>query len=116
MSFKSKVPFKERFENSQNIMSKYPDRIPVICERLQNTTKDIPDIDKNKYLIPNDLTIGQFMYVIRKRLRLFPEKGLFFFINGFIPSSSALLYDIYHTHHDPDGFLYIQYSGENTFG
>ena len=31
-------------------------------------------------------------------------------------SAAALMSDIYQDHKDEDGFLYITYSGENTFG
>ena len=30
--------------------------------------------------------------------------------------AAALMSDIYEDHKDEDGFLYITYSGENTFG
>lgn len=36
---------------------RYPDRIPVICEK--DPRSDIPPVDKRKYLIPMDLTVGQ---------------------------------------------------------
>jgi len=113
--YKSKLTFEERCEESSRILTKYPDRIPIICEKNPKS-KETPDIDKTKYLVPFDLTIGQFIYVIRKRLSLSGDKALFFFINGLIPPSSALLTDVYHNHKDTDGYLYIQYSLENTFG
>jgi len=116
MSFKQTRTFEERFNETQRIIEKYPDRIPVICERAKNVSKELPNIDKNKYLVPNDLCIGQFVYVIRKRLKLPPEKALFIFINGMIPSSSFLLYNIYDCYKDDDGYLYINYTFENTFG
>ena len=85
---------------------------------LSNTTtqSDIADIDKKKYLVPADLTVGQFVYVIRKRIRLSPEKAIFIFVNGVLPPTAALMSAVYEEHKDADGFLYIQYSGENTFG
>jgi GABA(A) receptor-associated protein len=46
------------------IRAKYPDRIPVICEKALKS--NLEDIDKKKYLVPSDLTVGQFVYVIRK--------------------------------------------------
>ena len=46
---------------------------------------DIPDIDKKKYLVPGDLTAGQFVYVIRKRIKLSPEKAIFIFVNNILP-------------------------------
>lgn len=74
------------------------------------------DIDKKKYLVPADLTCGQFLYVIRKRLKLEPEKAIFLFVDGKIPATTAFLNTIYEEHKDPDGFLYMSYSDENVFG
>jgi len=116
VTFKTQHSLKDRIEESTRIMQKYPERITVICERTSHTSSDCPTIDKNKYLVNIDLTIGQFIYVIRKRMQLPPEKALFLFVNGFIPSSSHHIGDIYPFHKDQDGFLYIQYSYENTFG
>ena len=114
-SFKEKHTFAERRVESVHIMQKYPLRVPVICER--SGTTDIPLIDKNKYLVPMDLLAGQFMHVIRKRLKLDAAKAIFLFINNqVIPSSSTSLGIIYEEHKAEDGFLYITYSGENTFG
>ena len=115
MSYKSKVSFIERKIEVTNILQKYPDRIPIICEKNQKS-KSTPEIDKNKYLVPNDLIVGQFMYVIRKRLHIGHEKAIFLFINGYIPPSACYMRDIYNNYKDDDGYLYITYSGENTFG
>ena len=71
---------------------------------------------KKKYLVPNELTAGQFMYVIRRRIKLEPSKALFIFINGTIPCSSTLMIELYEKYKDQDGFLYITYNGENVFG
>jgi len=115
-NFKSQYSLKERVDESSRIIAKYPERIPIICERSKFTTNDCPNIDKNKYLVNIHLTFGQFIYVIRKRIKIPQDKALFLFINGFIPSSSQILGDIYPFHKDQDGFLYITYSYENTFG
>jgi GABA(A) receptor-associated protein len=77
---------------------------------------DIATIDKKKYLVPADLTIGQFVYIIRKRIKLSPQKAIFIFIDEVLPPAAALMSSIYEEHKDEDGFLYITYSGENTFG
>merc|ERR1712083_530785 len=96
------------------ILKKYPDRLPVIVEKAPNS--DIPDIDKKKYLVPADLTVGQFVYVIRKRIKLTPEKAIFIFVKDVLPSTAALMSKVYEDHKGEDGFLYVTYSGENTFG
>lgn len=90
------------------------DRPQVIVEKAEKS--DIPDLDKKKYLVPADLTVGQFVYVIRKRIKLSAEKAIFIFVNNVLPPTAALMSSIYDEHKDEDGFLYIAYSGENTFG
>jgi len=96
------------------VLSKYPDRIPIICEK-SNRSK-IMELDKKKYLVPDNLTAGQFVYIIRKRLSLPAEKAIFLYIGNSIPPSSSSLRDVYEQYKDKDGFLYIQYNEENVFG
>ncbi|KAF2478631.1 peroxisomal membrane protein-domain-containing protein [Neohortaea acidophila] len=112
--FKDEHPFEKRKAEAERIRSKYSDRIPVICEKVEKS--DIATIDKKKYLVPADLTVGQFVYVIRKRIKLSPEKAIFIFVDEVLPPTAALMSSIYEEHKDEDGFLYITYSGENTFG
>ena len=112
--FKEEHSFEKRQQEAARIRAKYSDRIPVICEKAEKT--DIPEIDKKKYLVPSDLTVGQFVYVIRKRLKLPPQKAIFIFVNNVLPTTDALMSALYEEQKDQDGFLYITYSGENTFG
>ncbi|KAI7875146.1 microtubial binding protein [Lichtheimia hyalospora FSU 10163] len=112
--FKDEHSFEKRKAEADRIRDKYPDRIPVICEKVDKS--DIPTVDKKKYLVPADLTVGQFVYVIRKRIKLNAEKAIFIFVNQVLPPTAALMSAIYEEHKDEDGFLYIAYSGENTFG
>lgn len=112
--FKDEHTLEERKRESEKMKAKYPDRIPIICEKAERS--DVPDIDKKKYLVPNDLNVGQFIYVIRKRVRLPAEKAIFIFVNRRIPPAAELLATVYEHNKDEDGFLYIEYSGENTFG
>lgn len=77
----------KRKAEAERIRQKYPDRIPVICEKVEKS--DIPTIDKKKYLVPADLTVGQFVYVIRKRIKLSPEKAIFIFVNEILPPTAG---------------------------
>lgn len=113
-TFKEEHPLEKRQSEAARIRDKYPERVPVIVEKAEKS--DIPDIDKKKYLVPADLTVGQFVYVIRKRIKLSPEKAIFIFVRNVLPPTAALMSSIYEDHKDDDGFLYITYSGENTFG
>ncbi|KAG9671818.1 hypothetical protein KCU87_g6163, partial [Aureobasidium melanogenum] len=106
--FKDEHPFEKRKAEAERIRQKYTDRIPVICEKVEKS--DIATIDKKKYLVPSDLTVGQFVYVIRKRIKLSPEKAIFIFVDEVLPPTAALMSSIYEEHKDEDGFLYITYS------
>ena len=84
------------------IKNKHPLRIPVSLLSLYLTQAtvqvivekfgkcNLPVIDKKKYLVPGDLTVGQFVYVIRKRIKLEHEKTLFIFINNVLPATGHL--------------------------
>ncbi|KAG5561342.1 hypothetical protein RHGRI_004390 [Rhododendron griersonianum] len=113
-SFKLEHTLERRKAESGRIREKYADRIPVIVEKAERS--DIPDIDKKKYLVPADLTVGQFVYVVRKRINLSAEKAIFVFVKNTLPPTAALMSAIYKENKDEDGFLYMTYSGENTFG
>lgn len=92
----------------------YPNYVCVIVERT-GRADDLPPLDKVKYLVPKNFTVGQFMFMMRKRMTLPPEKALFFFVNNMLPTSSSTLAELYGVH-GRDGFLKIMYTGENTFG
>jgi GABA(A) receptor-associated protein len=114
--FQRKFDFDKRSMEASRIKVKYPNRIPIILEKNENC-KTIQEIDKKKFLVPEDLTMGQFQYVVRKRLKSFtPDQGLFFFINNTMPPVNEQLNILYSKHKNEDGFLYILFSGENTFG
>jgi len=117
MNYKKTKTYEERKKESDDISEKYPDRVPCIIEKLTNDHDTlIPEIDKNKYLVPKDLNIGQLMYVIRKRIKITPEKALFIFCNGKVLQGSQTIDTLYDSNKDKDGFLYLIYSGEATFG
>ena len=121
-TFKSEHPFENRQKEAQRITSKYEDRIPVIAEPHKRT--NLPVIDKKKYLVPSDLTVAQFQYVIRKRIKLTPEQALYVFVETrdgskvthILPPTSQTMLAVYNEHKDEDGFLYMTYSGDNAFG
>jgi GABA(A) receptor-associated protein len=114
--FKTEHTYVKRLEESTRIKNKYPERLPIICQRMKNCNNNCPLIDKKKYLVPQDLTVGQFIYVIRKRCNITATNSLFCYINGTIPSTGTMLKQIYEEFKDSDGFLYIYYNTENTFG
>ncbi|XP_043980802.1 gamma-aminobutyric acid receptor-associated protein-like 2 isoform X1 [Gambusia affinis] len=120
--FKEDHSLEHRCVESAKIRNKYPDRVPggflfglqVIVEKVSGS--QIVDIDKRKYLVPSDITVAQFMWIIRKRIQLPSEKAIFLFVDKTVPQSSLTMGQLYDKEKDEDGFLYVAYSGENTFG
>ena len=113
-NFKEKYTLERRALEASRILKKYPDRIPVIVENSKDS--NLPPLDKSKYLVPTDISIGQFMYVIRKRISLAPEQAMFVFVNNSIPPQTLLMSQVYKQNKGECGFLYMTVSGENTFG
>ena len=112
-NFKDK-PFDERRKEFEKINSKYENLIPVIVTK--DDKSDLQELDKTKFLVPADLTVGNFLAIIRKRVTLRPEQGLYLTIDNTMPPTQATMFVIYDEYKSEDGFLYVTYSGENTFG
>ena len=114
--FKKRFTLEQRKEECEKMLAKFPDRIPVIVERLPNST--LPQMDRKKFLIPNDIVLGQFIQIIRKRINLNPVNAIFTFIGDKhrLFNITELVSVIYGDNKDEDGFLYVYYTSENTFG
>tara|TARA_B110001452_G_scaffold174940_1_gene146665 strand:+ start:1811 stop:2176 length:366 start_codon:yes stop_codon:yes gene_type:complete len=104
----------QRKTESARVRERYNDRVPVICEKMPES--DVPTVDvrcapwgdlvpptslltervsprvlqKSKYLIPMDMTVGQLVYVLRKRISLPSDKAIFVFVNNTCVAHLAL--------------------------
>ena len=136
-----------RFE-SERIRRRYPDRIPVIVQPFlsaataaasssilssslfrsfsssisssssSNGDLALARLENEKFLVPSELSFGQFAYNIRRRLRLRSEHALFFYIGSYgkQPVLSSTMELLYNENKDTDGFLYVCYADEKVFG
>jgi GABA(A) receptor-associated protein len=114
--FKDTNSLDNRKSESARIIQKYPDRIPIICER-SDTERSLPELDRKKYLTPSSLTFAEFQFVIRKRIDLKSDQALYCFVGetALVPVGRTLS-DIYNEFKNEDGFLYVVYASESTFG
>ena len=97
------------------IKSKYPNHIPVVVNSKDKTIK----LTKNKFLIGEDITIGQFMFILKKRISgsKNPSVAMYLFIDDKIFPASQMLSYIYNQHKDKStGMLFVKVCQENTFG
>lgn len=97
------------------LKAKYPGKVPIFVTKAHKAN-DIPDLPKHKFLAPSNLSVGQFLWVIRKQIKLPPEKALFVFVDNTLPTSTTLLSELYANHKSQDGALRMTYTSENTFG
>ncbi len=101
----------------QRIREKFPSRIPVfITKATTNSSNDLPNLQKNKFLVPMDLTVGQFIYIVRKQLSVPAEKAIFIFVKNTLPTTGMLMRELHAQYADKDGLLRLVYTSESTFG
>lgn len=105
-----------RKDESEKIRMKYPDRLPLIIEK--DPSCKLRELDKPKFLVPNDLTMQHLIFIIRKRLELPKDSSIFMLVNGKVSvTGEAGLMEIYEKYKDQDdGYLYIHYTSELTWG
>ncbi|CAE7239692.1 ATG8 [Symbiodinium sp. CCMP2592] len=107
-------------EEAQKILSKHPERIPVICERSARST--MPELPKNKFVVHGSMLCGEFKYIVHKQIadatpeRLTVDQTIYLFVNGITPKTSTPMSQLYDQFKASDGFLYIRYGAENTLG
>uniref|UniRef100_A0A672YZJ1 Microtubule-associated protein 1 light chain 3 gamma, like n=1 Tax=Sphaeramia orbicularis TaxID=375764 RepID=A0A672YZJ1_9TELE len=64
MPFKQRKCLATRKDEVCSIRSKFPNKLPVIVERYIRE-KTLPLLDKTKFLVPFELTLGQFFCLLR---------------------------------------------------
>ena len=107
-------PIGERKLLATAVREKYRDRIPVFVDRA--STQDPPS-KKCKYIIEDTTTFGALIAVIRKQVIVPSGRALFIYtLNHRMIPVSSLIVNIYNEYKSEDGFLYILYTLENTFG
>ncbi|XP_045517788.1 uncharacterized protein LOC123710118 isoform X2 [Pieris brassicae] len=105
-----------RKEEVMAIKSKFPTKVPLIVERYHKE-RSLPTLDKTKFLVPEDITMSQFLVIIRNRIKIKPNQALYLIINNrSMLSMSLTMAQAYETYSDEDGFLYITYASQEVFG
>lgn len=100
----------QRRDDVLRLMKRYPDKIPVYVEG--------ENLSQNKFLVPYDITVSQFLYMLREKVLLTPNESIFLFFGKRkeMMASNMIIREIYDRLKDDDDMLYAFYSKENVFG
>ncbi|RXI09592.1 hypothetical protein DVH24_036056 [Malus domestica] len=100
-TFKDEFKFDQRIEESRDMVTKYPDRVPVIVEKYARS--NLPQMEKKRLKV-----------VLVTSIQTSPGPGtaLFVFVKDTMPQTASLMDSVYESFKDVDGFLYLCYSTE----
>ncbi len=111
------LTFEDRIKKSALLLSKYPDKFPIILEK-SNKDKYLPNIEKNKLLVSHDMTVATVLQLLKRTLKINETMAIYIMVSKqeIMLSGSQSIMQIYNNYKSKDGFLYLEYCAENVFG
>ena len=127
-SYKERFSLDQRISESERILSKYTNYIPMIVE----IDSKFGEIKKNKFLVPREVSASHLLCSVRAQIKCKKNEALFMFDDNKLICTTTLIGQLYDDYiekqrekHEKDGsrggksfdkFYYIFLQGENTFG
>lgn len=114
-NYQDEIPYKTRCIDSENIVRKHPNCVPVIIN-----TKENIDMKRKKFLVSYNINSTILIYHIRKHISNAPCNSIFLFHENTIIDNLKNIGDMYLdyilTNKSDDKYFYLNLCFENTFG
>ncbi len=124
--FRKRFNFEERKAITDKIIGKYEDKCPIYLSFDSHLNlKSLKNY--NRYIVTNNLTLSQFLLIVKKKINFDATESLTLFIEIYDKNSSNIkdtivaplsssIASIYDNNKNDDGFLYMRLVKENVFG
>jgi GABA(A) receptor-associated protein len=104
--------------------------VPVLLFRAKKTKRTDMQVTKHTFLVNVDQTFGKFVCMLRSkkrkdgteklpwmRMESDPSLGLYYTVGkNTMPRHTATVGELFREHQSDDGFLYVRFDAESTFG
>ncbi|VDD97642.1 unnamed protein product [Enterobius vermicularis] len=88
----------------------------IIQTKFSNEKK-LPELERDLYMIPYKMTVGQLQNVLKRQMRMNRRHGMIILVNGsVIPALQTSMAELAYKYLDEDGLLYITYANDDAYG
>jgi len=119
--FKDLYTTDERIAESNRILAKYPNYIPVIID----CSEKLGQLKKQKFLVPSEVSASHLLHSVRKQFETKKSDAIFMFCDDILLCPTTMMGNIYNEYKiknkltgdgQSDMFLYIDMNLESVFG
>jgi GABA(A) receptor-associated protein len=117
MEYKQQLtnPHARRAE-AERLLLEHPTKVPTIIEPGRRKDNRY-SMAQNKFLILREYSFQEFSQLLRNKLKLKANDSLYLIAgDNVIPTPDQSIARLYESCRDTDGFLYITYASQETFG
>ena len=119
---------KQNNKNNKNkietLLKKYPDRVPIIITSRSINLKDnnTNNTNNTNFIVPSNITIAEFIIILRKRIKIYKEESIFMFVidnitkKDIMVQSSITIDTLYSQYKDENLILNLYVEKESVFG
>jgi len=105
--FQNTYTLSQRQNETSRKLAKSPHDITAFITRSKNSK--LPNIKRNKFLIPGDIDAKSMSYILNDRIKLPDDQVIEFYTGGIQIDPTSNFFSIYQNFKDIDGYVYIEY-------